>query len=148
MPARRPACSTTPRYFPSPSYYALKAAAIGAIGAAKTALAFGDRYPNVLRAPTRPYRIGVPYWTEGDGLLELPIQVTRGLRLPFIGTAVTTAGPTGAKLLTRMVVGEPLVNLELHGIDVLDPRTASLGSTGTSTTFAFRPRESSPRSRR
>ncbi|HKQ72042.1 MAG TPA: polysaccharide deacetylase, partial [Polyangiaceae bacterium] len=25
-----------------------------------------------------------------------------------------------AKQLTRMVIGEPLVNLELHGIDVLD----------------------------
>lgn len=30
------------------------------------------------------------------------------------------AGPSRARLLTRLVVGEPLVNLELHGIDVLD----------------------------
>jgi hypothetical protein len=32
------------------------------------------------------------------------------------------AGPTGAKKLAEMCVGEPLVNLELHGIDVLDER--------------------------
>ncbi len=30
------------------------------------------------------------------------------------------AGPSGARWLARMCVGEPLVNLELHGIDVLD----------------------------
>ena len=53
-------------------------------------------------------------------MLELPIQVTRGARLPFIGTSVTVAGPLFAGQLARTVAGEPLVNLELHGIDVLD----------------------------
>jgi hypothetical protein len=52
--------------------------------------------------------------------LELPIQVTRGPRLPFIGTSVTMGGPLVAEQLARAVIGEPLVNLELHGIDVLD----------------------------
>ena len=76
--------------------------------------------PSVLLAPTRPYRVGRPYWKDGMGVLELPIQVTRGPRLPFIGTTLTLAGPAKARWLTRLVVGEPLVNLELHGIDVLD----------------------------
>jgi len=76
--------------------------------------------PTVLLAPTSPYRIGRPYWQRGKGMLELPVQVTRGLRLPFIGTTVTLAGPTRARWLARMCVGAPLVNLELHGIDVLD----------------------------
>jgi hypothetical protein len=53
---------------------------------------------------------------------ELPIQVTRGPRLPFIGTTLTMAGPSRARLLARTCVGEPLVNLELHGIDVLDAK--------------------------
>ena len=57
---------------------------------------------------------------EAPGSLELPIQVTRGARLPYIGTSLTLAGPFRAGLLTRMCIGEPLVNLELHGIDVLD----------------------------
>jgi hypothetical protein len=30
------------------------------------------------------------------------------------------AGPSRARVLTRMCLGEPLINLELHGIDVLD----------------------------
>jgi hypothetical protein len=33
---------------------------------------------------------------------------------------VTLAGPSRARLLAKMCIGEPLVNLELHGIDVLD----------------------------
>jgi hypothetical protein len=64
--------------------------------------------------------VGRPYWKPGSGMLELPVQVTRGPRLPFIGTTVTMAGPVRARWLTRLVAGEPLVNLELHGIDVLD----------------------------
>jgi peptidoglycan/xylan/chitin deacetylase (PgdA/CDA1 family) len=106
--------------FPCPSYFALKAAAIGAIALrGRTSRSIVDN-PAVLLAPTRPYFVGRPYWTRGDGLLELPVQVTRGARLPFFGTTITMAGPTRAKLLARMCVGEPLVNLELHGIDVLD----------------------------
>ncbi len=76
--------------------------------------------PAVLAAPTRPYRVGTPYWRRGEGLLEIPIQVTRGARLPFFGTSLTYWGPGFARNLARMVRGEPLVNLELHGIDVLD----------------------------
>jgi hypothetical protein len=30
------------------------------------------------------------------------------------------AGPRQARLLAKLVVGQPLINLELHGIDVLD----------------------------
>jgi hypothetical protein len=106
--------------FPCPAYFAAKTAAIGAIALrGRTSRSIVDT-PRVLLAPTRPYRIGKPYWRRGEGLLEIPVQVTRGLRLPFIGTSVTLAGPSRARLLAKMCVGEPLVNLELHGIDVLD----------------------------
>lgn len=106
--------------FPCPAYFAAKSAAIGAIALrGRTSRSIVDT-PRVLLAPTRPYRIGTPYWKRGEGLLEIPVQVTRGLRLPFIGTSVTLAGPSRAAFLAKMCVGEPLVNLELHGIDVLD----------------------------
>ncbi|MBK7582352.1 MAG: polysaccharide deacetylase family protein [Myxococcales bacterium] len=106
--------------FPCPPYYLAKAAAMGAIRLrGRRSRSILDA-PGVLSAPTRPYRIGRPYFRRGSGLVELPIQVTRGLRLPFIGTTLTLAGASRARLLTRMVIGEPLVNLELHGIDVLD----------------------------
>jgi hypothetical protein len=106
--------------FPCPAYYAAKTATIGAIALrGRTSHSIIDT-PSVLRAPTSPYFVGRPYWKRGSGLLELPVQVTRGARLPFIGTTVTLAGPSRARLLAKMCVGEPLVNLELHGIDVLD----------------------------
>jgi hypothetical protein len=106
--------------FPCPPYYAAKATAIGLIAArGRKSRSIVDN-PAVLAAPTRPYRVGEPYWRRGKGMLELPIQVTRGLRLPFIGTYVAAAPPSLARLLARACVGEPLVNLELHGIDVLD----------------------------
>lgn len=40
--------------------------------------------------------------------------------MPFIGTTITLAGPMVAEYMAKLVVGSPLVNLELHGIDVLD----------------------------
>lgn len=106
--------------FPCPSYWAAKTAAITLIALrGRTSRSIVDT-PAVLAAPARPYRVGRPYWRRGSGLLELPVQVTRGARLPFIGTYVTLGGPRVARVLSRMCVGEPLVNLELHGIDVLD----------------------------
>jgi hypothetical protein len=106
--------------FPCPWYWGAKTSAIGYIALrGRTSHSIVDR-PSVLLAPTRPYRVGTPYWRRGAGLIEIPVQVTRGLRLPFIGTTVTLAGPSRARWLAKMCVGEPLVNLELHPIDVLD----------------------------
>jgi peptidoglycan-N-acetylglucosamine deacetylase len=109
--------------FPCPSYWSAKTAAIAWIRMrGRQSRSIRDT-PRVLTAPTRPYRPGTPYYREGNSeLLEMPVQVTRGLRLPFIGTSLTLAGPSGARWLARMCIGEPLVNLELHGIDVLDER--------------------------
>jgi peptidoglycan-N-acetylglucosamine deacetylase len=107
--------------FPSPPYYAAKAAKLFSMRIRGRSSRSVLDSPNVLRAPTRPYRLGRPYWQAGreNGLLELPVQVTPGTRLPFIGTSLVLAGPDGARLLARTVLGEPLVNLELHAIDFL-----------------------------
>lgn len=106
--------------FPCPPYYAAKAAALGLMKLrGRTSQSVLDD-PRVLTAPTQPYRLGEPYTTRGAGMWEFPIQVTRGPRLPFIGTALTMAGRLGARMLTELVVGEAFVNLELHGIDFLD----------------------------
>ena len=106
--------------FPCPSYWGAKTLAISWIAARGRRSRSVVDTPAVLTAPTRPYRVGTPYWRRGDGLLEIPIQVTRGLRLPFFGTPITLWGASFARALARMCVGEPLINLELHGIDVLD----------------------------
>jgi peptidoglycan/xylan/chitin deacetylase (PgdA/CDA1 family) len=106
--------------FPCPAYWFAKTLAIALIAMrGRKSRSIVDT-PAVLVSPTTPYRIGRPYWKLGDGLLELPVQVTRGLRLPFYGQPVTLFGPRVARWLARACAGEPLVNLELHGIDVLD----------------------------
>ena len=106
--------------FPCPAYYAAKAVTMTVMrwrGRASEAILDP---PSVLSAPTRPYRVGSDYTRRGGGLWELPIQVTRGLRLPYIGTGLILSGRLGARALTELVVGEPFINLELHGIDFLD----------------------------
>lgn len=105
--------------FPCPAYYGAKVAAISAISLAGRSSRSIVDHPRVLTAPANPYRIGAPYVRRGTGLLELPIGVTRGARLPYIGTSVT-AGPLVARALTAQMIGRPLVNLELHGIDLSD----------------------------
>ena len=105
--------------FPSVPYYLAKAAKLFSLRLRGRASRSIRGSSAVLRAPTRPYRLGTPYWCPGDRLLELPVQVTPGGRLPYIGTTLVLAGPDATRLLTRTLLFEPFVNLELHGIDFL-----------------------------
>ena len=105
--------------FPCPSYYVAKATMLTAMRLrGRRSASVLDR-PNVLRAPRRPYRVGRPYWTRGDGMLELPIGVTR-LQLPYIGSTLVLGGRRIAARLTRQMLGRELINLELHGFDAAD----------------------------
>ncbi|MCB9593414.1 MAG: polysaccharide deacetylase family protein [Sandaracinaceae bacterium] len=113
--------------FPCPPYFGLKAAAIQWIRLRGRRSRSVVDDPRVLTASPNPYRVGRPYWRRGRGLVELPIGVSRGARLPYIGTTVVLAGPRGARLLTRAMVGRPLVSLELHGIDLSDADEDGLG---------------------
>lgn len=106
--------------FPCPSYYAAKLSAMAALRARGKRSSSIVGHPGVLSAPRTPYRVGVPHYRPGAGLLELPIQVTPRLRLPFIGTLLSLLGPRRARRMTAGLVGQELINLELHGIDLLD----------------------------
>jgi len=105
--------------FSSPAYYAAKAAKLLSMRLKGKSSRSVRGSAKALLAPTRPYRLGTPYWKPGRGLPELPIQVTPGTRLPYIGTSLVLAGPDGARLMTRTLMLEPFVNLELHGLDFL-----------------------------
>lgn len=108
--------------FPCPAYYGAKALALAAIALrGRTSHSVLDT-PRVLTAPADPYRIGARYTERGDGLLELPIGVTSRAsgQLPFIGTSVALAGERTARWLARRIAHRPLVNFELHGIDLCD----------------------------
>jgi peptidoglycan/xylan/chitin deacetylase (PgdA/CDA1 family) len=119
--------------FPCPAYYSAKSAAIAHIAARGRASRSIVDHPAVLLAPSDPYFPSRPYWRRarlGASLVELPIGVTRGARLPFIGTTVSMLGPALAPALARQMVGRPLVNLELHGLDLLDGDDGLRGLAG------------------
>lgn len=106
---------------PSPSYYFAKLAALGAIAQA------GRRSSSIVGpvrgtlGPTQPYRPQHrAWWKRGQRpLLEIPMFVTRGPRLPIIGTSLGLAGRHAARLV-RAGLPAQCVSLELHGIDFLD----------------------------
>lgn len=109
--------------FPCPAYYGAKTGAIGLIAARGRSSRSIVDLPTVLLSPADPYFPARPYWRRaalGTSIVELPIGVTRGARLPFIGTTLSLLGPALSRLLARQMVGRPLVNLELHGLDLLD----------------------------
>ncbi len=107
--------------FPCLPYYGAKAMVMATmwLRGARTIAVLDS--PRVLTAPRRPYRPGRPWHRPGQReLVELPVQVTGWLRWPVIGTSLVVAGRLGARWLANRCSGEPLVNLELHGIDFLD----------------------------
>jgi peptidoglycan-N-acetylglucosamine deacetylase len=109
--------------FPCPAYYLAKAAAMGGMRASGRVSRSVLDTPRVMAAPHSPYRPG-SRWSDRGGksrrFMELPVQVTRGARLPFIGTTLGVAGARVSAMLAHACVGEALVNLELHAIDFLD----------------------------
>ncbi len=115
--------------FPCPAYYGAKTAAIGAIALrGRRSHSIVDD-PRVLTAPANPYRVGRPYWSRGEGTLELPIGVTRAItgNLPYIGTSVVLAGERGARWLTLLAVGLSLDCLDLLVIYLADRDVVGIG---------------------
>ena len=113
--------------FPCPSYFAAKAATMAVLKLAGRRSASILDGPAVLRAPRDPYRVGRPYWQRGNGVLELPIGVTP-TQLPYIGTSLVLGGERVSEGLTRQMLGRPLINLELHGMDLADATQDGLQS--------------------
>jgi peptidoglycan/xylan/chitin deacetylase (PgdA/CDA1 family) len=110
--------------FPCPPYLLAKWSVLAWMALRRRPSASIPGDPKVIFAPVAPYHPEVPYWRGAAapgsrGLLELPIQVTPRGRLPVIGTALMTLPWAAAAGLLRACAGQPLLNLEFHGIDVL-----------------------------
>lgn len=109
---------------PSPPYYAAKAVALGLHRLA------GRRSSSILGG------IGQLFGRRGphrlSGVRELPIATLPFLRGPVIGTVALAAPARLAQALARAAFAQGHLNLELHGIDLLDatdgpsPRLARL----------------------
>ncbi len=97
---------------PSPPYYAAKAAAIGALALA------GRQSRSILGPPGQLFAPRLPH--RERGLVELPISVLPGARVPVIGTLLATALPLLARAMCAGLARDPLIVIELHGVDLCD----------------------------
>jgi peptidoglycan-N-acetylglucosamine deacetylase len=108
--------------FPAAPYYLAKASvmALQRISGRRSAARL-DR-ARVLTAPRLPYRPSAtePYRRGDLPLWELPISTTPLIRFPFIGTLLSTLPELAFDAVYRSLRRDPFVNLELHGIDLMD----------------------------
>jgi hypothetical protein len=111
---------------PSPVYQGIKAVAVSVLGlwGRATGAVLGD--PREALAPARPYRPDPSRpWKRGAGsLLELPISSVLGV--PLIGSVLVTAGSRLVPYLAAVAARAGFVNLELHGVDLMDLDTDGL----------------------
>ena len=119
-------CARAYRYdssaFPSLPYYAAKAAVMASMCLLRRPSGSFLGSPRVLLAPHAPYRPSLqdPYARGTLPIWELPMAVSRVLRLPVIGTSVVTAPEWLRHRLVASALHRPFFNLELHGIDLAD----------------------------
>jgi hypothetical protein len=113
--------------FPCPPYYLAKAAVMGALALTGSPSRSAMTHPAALLAPLQPYRPS--RWNfarPGDRkhslpLWEIPMGVVPALRLPVIGTSLGALSPhLGQALVRAMMPGQRTLQLEFHGIDLID----------------------------
>jgi hypothetical protein len=106
--------------FPSWPYYVAKAgvlAAMSLVGKRSRSVMID---PRALLAPVEPYRPGrSPFHRGQSSLIELPISVVPGLRLPAIGTWLLLAPTKMRARLLESMRARRFFNLEMHGIDLI-----------------------------
>jgi peptidoglycan/xylan/chitin deacetylase (PgdA/CDA1 family) len=108
--------------FPAAPYYFAKATVLAwQRVAGRRSVARLDR-SRVLGAPRLPYRPSrsEPYARGDLPLWELPISTSPVLRFPFLGTLLSTLPERAFDAVYRSLRRQPFVNLELHGIDLMD----------------------------
>ena len=108
--------------FSAPIYWAAKAAIMGVMsaGGRRSGAVLGD--PRALLAPLLPYRPSVDApWRRGQAsIVELPVSVTKGLRVPVFGTSLLLAPTAVRARLLESMRARSFFNFELHGIDLVD----------------------------
>ncbi|CAN5463145.1 hypothetical protein BH11MYX1_BH11MYX1_35590 [soil metagenome] len=108
--------------FPSPGYYAAKAAVMAMLAVLRKPSGAVMTNPRLLAAPAEPYRpaMSAP-WRRGQApLVELPIATTPWLRVHAIGTSLLIAPTWLRDRLVDAMAKREFWNLELHGIDFAD----------------------------
>jgi hypothetical protein len=119
--------------FPCPPYYLAKAAVMGVMALRGQPSGSSMTDPAALLAPLQPYRPSRFHFSRpGDAthslpIWEIPMGVVRGVRVPVIGTSIGALPAAAARTMARALkVGQPTVQLEFHGIDMLDRYDAGI----------------------
>jgi hypothetical protein len=108
--------------YPAVPYYLAKAGVMGLLEVVRRPSRAILDTPQVLLAPTTPYRpsLTAPYARGDCAVLELPVAVAPVTRLPFIGAFATALPWLVVEATFRTMRRVPHFNFELHAIDVLD----------------------------
>jgi peptidoglycan-N-acetylglucosamine deacetylase len=99
---------------PSPPYYAAKLAVMAWMAVR------GRRSRSMTRGWRSFLGAGRPRYISDFRLWEIPISVSRYLRLPLIGTTLLAGPERLAERLRNSAATEPYFHLELHGLDLAD----------------------------
>ena len=108
--------------FPSGPYYLAKELVVlGLAKLGRSSASIRDR-PAVLLAPREPYRPDArdPYRRGSAKLVELPVATVPVSRMPFIGTFLVSLPKAVVASFYRAIRGRSFLNLQFHGIDLLD----------------------------
>jgi peptidoglycan/xylan/chitin deacetylase (PgdA/CDA1 family) len=114
--------------FPCPPYYLAKGLIMAGmrVTGRRSGSAMTDSRANF--APTTPYRPHPKrYYRPGRKdqarrIWEIPMCVLPGIRFPIIGTSMAMMGPKWFRRLLPLIRRRhQFLNLELHGIDLIDP---------------------------
>lgn len=110
--------------FPAVPYYLAKAAVIASQRLLSRPVGSSLGPAKVLAAPRHPYFPDPHNWrrrARSGSFVELPIPVVPPLAFPYIGTTILTTPRPVFRWLTRAVCARyDYVNVELHGIELLD----------------------------
>jgi len=108
--------------FPAPGYYAAKALVMAGLRLAGRPSGAVMTNPRALLAPCDPYRPSSKApWRRGQSpLVELPVAVTPGLRVPAIGTNLLLAPAALRSRWLDSMQKRAFFNFEMHGIDLID----------------------------
>jgi hypothetical protein len=108
--------------FPAPGYYVAKAAVMTALQLRGRPSGAVLTNPRALAAPVEPYRpsMTAPWRRWQAPVVELPVAVTKWMRLPAIGTTLIVAPRWVRRRVLAAMTRRRFFNLELHGIDFVD----------------------------
>lgn len=112
---------------PSPAYYAAKAAVIASykLDGRNSGAWLGPATMGL--APRTPYRPGYdPYRRGGRNILELPVATATRARLPVTGASLLMAPPPLRRMMLRSLGKLPVVVINLHAMDLVDPQADAL----------------------